>query len=190
MRFLFHEPIWLSQEGILAIGLLRENENRGKTPEQQIREGMTWEPIEEKKAEARQKAGTNLPQNFAEGGEVRNIIARRVGLGSGVTYEKGKEIVEYMDRMYQVSSERGDILRMTLNDESINAAHKLLKKYKQKDDDMWRGSTYGGAGAFLVTMKCEPVTQQNESGCVREEKILRQRLNTYNGSVLGACIAL
>ena len=73
--------------------LLRENENRGKTPEQQIREGMTWEPIEEQKAKIRQQeqnfGRTQLRENFpqVEDGRVRDVIARRVGLGSGKTYE-------------------------------------------------------------------------------------------------------
>lgn len=40
--------------------LLRENENRGKTPEQQIREGMCWEPIEEEKARRRMNTGGKL----------------------------------------------------------------------------------------------------------------------------------
>lgn len=50
--------------------LLRENENRGKTPEQQIREGMIWEPIEETKAKTRRlatlKQGDKIPdsENF------------------------------------------------------------------------------------------------------------------------------
>jgi ParB family chromosome partitioning protein len=94
--------------------LLRENENRGKIPEQQVREGMTWEPIEEKKAVARQKAGMNLPKNFSEGGEVRNIIARRVGLGSGVTYEKGKAVVKRIDRELRIGDafHYGDIVAM------------------------------------------------------------------------------
>src|SRR5436190_2300890 len=118
--------------------LLRENENRGKTPEQQIREGMTWEPLENTRAEKREKSGNtrNPTRKYVEGkGEAVDIIARRVGLGSGDTYKKGREVVQYMDAAF---SERSDILKMTLNDESINAAHKLLKKYKQKDDDMWR----------------------------------------------------
>jgi hypothetical protein len=78
--------------------LLRENENRGKTPEQQIREGMMWEPIEEKKARERERAGTPV-KNFSQGetGLTRDIVARRVGLGSGITFEKGKAVVEYMD---------------------------------------------------------------------------------------------
>ncbi|HEX3640138.1 MAG TPA: ParB N-terminal domain-containing protein [Ktedonobacteraceae bacterium] len=119
--------------------LLRENENRGKTPEQQIREGMTWEPIEEEKAKKRQGKQKDATSRkiFREvaDSDVRDVIARRVGLGSGKTYEKGKEIVQYMD---EALSERSDILKMTLNDESINAAHKLLKKYEQKDKDARR----------------------------------------------------
>lgn len=83
--------------------LLRENENRGKTPEQQIREGMTWEPIEEAKAKQRSinAHATKIytaSENFLtqESGRVTDIIARRVGLGSGKTYEKGKEVVDVL----------------------------------------------------------------------------------------------
>lgn len=119
--------------------LLRENENRGKTPEQQIREGMMWEPIERGKAHKRQgmRNDTTSVKIFTnvESGKSSDVIARRVGLGSGVTYEKGKEVVEYIDRMILAGSERGDVLRMTLNDESINAASKLMKKYIQKDEE-------------------------------------------------------
>lgn len=101
--------------------LLRENENRGKTPEQQIREGMTWEPIERQKAEERQKAGVDLQENFPEAGKVRDIIAHRVGLGSGKTYEKGKSIVERID--YELKTDDvhryAEILRSQLNEQSI-----------------------------------------------------------------------
>ncbi len=75
---------------------LQENENRGRTPEQQIREGMTWEPLEREKAEKREKLGnTRNPskkssQGYSEG-RVIDIIARRVGLGSSDTYEKGRD---------------------------------------------------------------------------------------------------
>jgi predicted DNA binding CopG/RHH family protein len=120
--------------------LLRENENRGKKPEQQIREGMTWEPIEKERAEKREKLGnTRYPgKNSSQGcseGRVIDIVARRVGLGSGDTYKKGREVVEYMDSMFSIGSERGPIIRMNLNDESINAAHKAMKKYQQLDKE-------------------------------------------------------
>jgi hypothetical protein len=119
--------------------LLRDNENRGKTPMQQIREGMAWEPIETHKAEKQRLAnlkhsGNSIDlQNFAgrESGNVRDIIARRVGLGSGVTYEKGKAVVETIDRELAVGDfrERGRLLRIKLNEESINAASKLMQNF-------------------------------------------------------------
>lgn len=124
--------------------LLRENENRDKTPEQQIREGMTWEPIEETKAKNRQSVTGNQytgknghREKFPEdqSGRVRDIIARRVGLGTGKTYEKGKDVVKYMDSMIAIGSERGSILRMNLNDDSIHAAHKAMNKYMQLDKE-------------------------------------------------------
>lgn len=56
-----------------------------------------WEPIEIEKARNRAIAAhaTSIHtamKNFTglESGNVRDIIARRVGLGSGKTYEKGK----------------------------------------------------------------------------------------------------
>lgn len=125
-----------SEEAMLE-RLLRENENRGKTPEQQIREGMCWEPIEKQKAEARQKAGVDLQENFPEGGQVRDIIARRVGLGSGKTYEKGKEVVEFVDKELRTGDilHYAEILRTQLNGQSITAAWNTLdniKKAKKK----------------------------------------------------------
>jgi hypothetical protein len=87
---------------------LRDNENRGKTSEQQIREGMTWEPIEERKAKKRQGYESSYGNiSITENGAARDIIARRVGLGSGVTYEKGKEVVAYIDKKLAI----GDILQ-------------------------------------------------------------------------------
>lgn len=131
--------------------LLRENENRHKTPEQKIREGMTWEPIEKRKAEERteegQKSGgrghkrdINSLKNFKGSLDVGNrmdIIASRVGLGSGITYEKGKAVVEAIDKELATCDpkERGKLLRMKLNEESINAASKLMQNYEQIDKE-------------------------------------------------------
>ncbi len=86
--------------------MARENENRGKTPEQQIREGMTWEPIETEKAKKRAIVAHTTEiytakKNFTglENGTVRDIIARRVGLGSGVTYERSSSYERQPDRL-------------------------------------------------------------------------------------------
>src|SRR5258708_1142321 len=118
--------------------LLRENENRGKTPEQQIREGMTWEPIEEKRSTTRRLENLKHQlqdvesKNFysRESGRVADIIARRVGLGSGGTYEKGKAVVEAIDKKLAIGDllQHGELLRMTLNEQSISAASNMLDK--------------------------------------------------------------
>lgn len=119
--------------------LLRENENRHKTPEQKVREGMTWEPIEKVKADIRTgnqyASGKIFP--LAESGRVIDIIASRVGLGSGKTYEHGKAVVQQIDKELAMSDpkERGKLLRMKLNEESINAASKLMQNYEQIDKE-------------------------------------------------------
>jgi site-specific DNA-methyltransferase (adenine-specific) len=115
--------------------LLRENENRGKTPEQQIREGMTWEPIERTKANDRQRSGVNLQENFPEGGQSRDIIARRVGLGSGKNYEKGKAVVIRIDKELGNSDlfHYGEILRTQLNGHSITAAWNTLDNIEKAE---------------------------------------------------------
>jgi hypothetical protein len=115
----------------------------------QNREGMNWEKIEiekarRRKADAQNQRWGNIDENIDRENfpylenRVRDIIARRVGLGSGKTYENGKEVVVYMDSMLAGGSERGAIIRMNLNDDSINAAHKAMKKYQQLDKEAER----------------------------------------------------
>lgn len=143
--------------------LLRENENRGKTPEQQIKEGMTWEPIEQAKAEKREKSGNtrNPLQNFAEGekGNVRDIIARRVGLGSGETYRKGKAVVEFIDKELRVGDilHYGEILRTQLNGQSITAAWNTLDNIDK------------------AKKKAEAEAKRKEAEKQRQQELARQR---------------
>src|SRR5260221_5294445 len=113
--------------------LLRENENRGKTPEQQIREGMTWEDVESVKD---RHGGNRRSHDFQEGnisllkGKSNDIIAQRVGLGSGKTYEHGKIVVVAIDKELSTGDalQHGELLRMTLNEQSISAASNMLDK--------------------------------------------------------------
>jgi ParB-like chromosome segregation protein Spo0J len=152
--------VFTTEEALME-RLLRENENRGKTPEQQIREGMTWEPIEKKKAEDRltlsQGRGIKGPENFPDlKGEVRDIIARRVGLGSGKTYEKGKEVVEEIDKKLAIGDllQHGELLRMTLNEQSISAASNMLDKMRKAEEK---------AGQEQKRKEAEQLRQQEEA---------------------------
>src|SRR5258708_36222527 len=108
---------------------------------------MTWEPIEEKRSTTRRLENLKHQlqdvesKNFysRESGRVADIIARRVGLGSGVTYEKGKEVIQRMDEAFARFDEKeGDLIRITLNEQSISAAHKLVSNIKQMEDEQAR----------------------------------------------------
>jgi len=128
--------------------LLLENATRTKSAEQKVREGFAWSDIETEKAKERQRIAareTNqklgrdvdqtLPENFpgALKGETRDVIAHRIGLGSGRTYQKAAEVVGVIDE----NTKKGDLLtaqglRKILNEQSVDAAHRLLKKTPQE----------------------------------------------------------
>ena len=134
---------FVSEEAELE-ALLLENANREKTREQKVREAEAWERVERAKAKQRQQlaaAMTNqklgrethetLVENFpqASKGKSRDRVAKLVGLGSGRTYAKGKKVVEAIDEL----KSQGDIeqaldLRKVLNEQSVDAALKRLKK--------------------------------------------------------------
>ncbi len=124
--------------------LLLENASRFKTTEQKVREGLAWAEVEKEKARERQRTaaqqtnqklgretGQTLPENFPEAskGEARDHIASRVGLGSGRTYSKAAKVVSQIDEEANLGHlEIAQTLRKVLNEQSVDAAHTLLKK--------------------------------------------------------------
>lgn len=123
--------------------LLLENSNRLKTTEQKVREAEAWKEVETHKAKTRQivLAGTrpnsnlNLQENFPEGhkGQARDAIASRVGLGSGRNYEKAVKVVTQIDEEASLGHmEVAKVLRKVLNEQSVDAAHILVKKPPQE----------------------------------------------------------
>lgn len=69
-------------------------------------------------------------ENFPDpqSGNVRDIIARRVGLGSGKTYEKGRDVVVRIDKELATydAHRYAEILRTQLNDQSITSAWEII----------------------------------------------------------------
>jgi len=120
--------------------LLLENASRIKTIEQKVREGEAWKEVEAFKARKRQLAAQNnnaakaVVENFPqllhqEKGTTRDLIASRVGIGSGRTYEKAAKVVGVIDE----DMKKGNLLtaqglRKVLNENSVDAAHTLLRK--------------------------------------------------------------
>jgi len=114
--------------------LLLENTNRVKTTEQKVREAEAWKEIEVNKARQRMsdaaKALKQGMENFPypEKGTTRDRIASRVGLGSGRTYEKATAVVKEIDALVTDTPETAKAFKKVLNEHSVDAAHRLLKK--------------------------------------------------------------
>ena len=118
--------------------LLLENANRFKTTEQKVREAQAWQDVEGFQARQRKlstlKQGNCLPdvENFphrGERGKTRDVIASRVGIGSGRTYQKAAKVVTHSDESASLGhQEVAQLLCKTLNEQSVDAAHALLKK--------------------------------------------------------------
>ena len=128
--------------------LLLENESRHKTTEQKTREAKAWKDIESqlaliRKSEAGKSAAPgrcavrekkdveNFPRLSPR--KTRDALAARVGLGSGKTYEKAVMVVERIDELMGQGNEEAVLgLRKVLNEQSVDAAYKLVKD-KRKD---------------------------------------------------------
>ncbi len=102
-----------------------------------------WKDIEAHKARIRQilLAGTrphsspDLMENFPQGqkGTTRDHLAKLVGLGSGRTYSKAAKVVTVIDEDIQNGNlASAQVLRKVLNEQSVDAAHTLLKKSPQE----------------------------------------------------------
>lgn len=116
--------------------LLLENVSRFKTIEQKVREANAWKDVEAHKARLRQlsslKQGSaspvqaNLPER--EKGQTRDLITQRVGLRAR-NYEKAARVVEIIDEQTALgNSSYAQVLRQVLNEQSVDAAHQIVKK--------------------------------------------------------------
>ncbi|WP_445634609.1 ParB/Sulfiredoxin domain-containing protein [Nostoc sp. DSM 114161] len=108
--------------------LLAGNVGREKTIEQKVREGLLWEKIEREEAKSRQG-------RTGEGqGTTRDIIAKRVGLGSGVNYEHAVAAVRQMDESSSAPSgsvqhhRHQQFKQLLSRPRGVDAAYKLVKE--------------------------------------------------------------
>ncbi len=118
--------------------VLLENDSRQKTIEQKVREADAWKEIESELARKRKLATLKLGdchpdvENFPHREKVRktrDALATRVGLGSGKTYEKASKVVARIDEEEARGNQAlAKALRLVLNRQSVDAAHRLIKK--------------------------------------------------------------
>lgn len=114
-----------SDEAVLE-ALLLDNAVREKTVEQKVKEARCWLPIESEKAKLRK--GRSDQENFPGGdkGQVRDIVAARVGLGSGKNLQKAEKVLSAIEELKELDTVASDGLRYLLNNKSIHAAYQLI----------------------------------------------------------------
>jgi len=112
--------------------LLLENQHREKTTHQKMKETKLWEGIEKEKAKDRQGiAGSRNLGLVTDSGpeldkrEVRDILAEKVGLGSGKTYERAKPVMKKIDELKEIGSDRDAEFLITVLNESVRGAKDL-----------------------------------------------------------------
>ena len=158
--------------------LLLENASRIKTTEQKTREGLAWEEIEKEKARDRQRMAAHstnqrrcsnaqgtLCEKFhtASKGRMTEVIAYRIGLGSGRTYQKAASVVVHSDESANLGhQEVAQVLLKTLNEQSVDAAHALLKKTPEELQALANLIISGKAKSIRQAVKM--INQNNSSG--------------------------
>jgi ParB family transcriptional regulator, chromosome partitioning protein len=107
---------------------IEENEQRKEfTPSERLEFGRQLEQVERLKAEEREKAGKKIDPLIpgSEGkGNSRDIIAKKVGLGSGGTYQRLKTVVD--------SGNKELIEKVDKKEIGIKTAYDIIKKKEDK----------------------------------------------------------
>lgn len=133
--------------------LLLENMYREKTVEQKVKEAEIWEVIEKEKSGKRKLAnlkqnteGENFPvrkngnhsENFSQTtvkekspvqsgkGRTLDIVAKKVGIGSGKTYEKAKVVVKEIDKLKEQGKETDSEFLKTVLNSSVGGAKNII----------------------------------------------------------------
>jgi N6-adenosine-specific RNA methylase IME4 len=135
--------------------LLLENLFRDKTQFQKIKEGTAWEKIEAEKGKQRMSKAAFLEQeqrkvkkqgvenfphpvdnpqnNESEQGKSRDKIAKKVGLGSGRDYDKGKKVVAAIEAHKTAGNkQQADVLSIALEKSTDGALKRINEQVIDK----------------------------------------------------------
>lgn len=133
-----YERINFNNENEELERLLLENENREKTTYQKTNEGLMWEEVIKEKARLRMSLGGQGKEKIPtlEKGQTRDIVAEKIGIGSGKTYETAKKVVNEIDKLKDEGKEKdSEFLKIALNDGGVNTAKKIVSEDLTKVDD-------------------------------------------------------
>ena len=110
-----------------------------------------------------------FPQAVTKG-DSRDKLAERVGFGSGKTYEAAKKVVETAKELKDDGKvEEGQALLKVLNEQSVNAATRVLSMPEPQKDAVLQTIASGKAStvkqAEAVIKQEAPPSEVEEEGC-------------------------
>lgn len=149
---------------------ISENETRKDfSKKERIDYARRLERIEKVKAQERSGTRTDLKENFPTGeeGQVRDIVASKLGIGSGKQYEKEKYIADNANPILLSQWDKGDI--------STHAAYVKLKKEK---DELEKKVKQLESHKLEVVEKI--IDNTDYSSIEKKTKELQQLQNKYN----------
>lgn len=115
----------LTEEEKLII-LLTGNVQREKTIQVKVREAWLWEEIYKSQAKSR------MGKKGAGQGAARDLIAKQVGLGSGVTYERASAVVKAMENGHPNADQIKEIVTSPTG--KVSKAYKLIQPAEDKEE--------------------------------------------------------
>jgi len=124
--------------------LVHHNRQRDKTFSQKMREAEVLEEIERERAKQRQGKRTDIVENQARGdgggtettadfGKTRDKVGEEVGIGSGRTYSKAKQVWEAAKNGDTVAQHEVD--RIDSGEQSIHGAYQQVKERLDDGND-------------------------------------------------------
>ena len=124
--------------------LVHHNRQREKTFSQKMREAEVLEEIERERAQERQGERTDLVENQSQGeesdtetdtdfGKTREKVAEEVGIGSGRTYDKARQVWEAAQNGDTVA--KHEVERIDNDDQSIHGAFEQVRERIDDWDD-------------------------------------------------------
>jgi|GEM_PF-1930772 len=111
-----------------------ESSDTTPPPSEKVKQAEPLFEQETEKAKKRQGKKKSKAEKKADG-ETRNRVAKRVGMGSGKSYEKAKDVVAFADTLKKEGYKDESIaLINALDTESINAARSIIPKLRKPSE--------------------------------------------------------
>ena len=168
--------------------LLVHNRNRDKSFSQKLREAEELERIERERARRRQGTRTDIVENSSRGngevpvtdegfGKTRDKVGKKVGIGSGRTYDMAKTVWEAAQDGDTVAQHEVD--KLDRGEQSIYGAYQKVRDRVRQEKDVDDGDESSEAGEEVSGAEPEATDKDADSERVSaEDAILSAHVGT------------